>query len=339
MRRFISILCSCVALLTVAGVAAAKPLRVVATVPCLGALAEEVGGDEVDVAVLVKGPQDAHFIEPRPSFVRKLHKANLYMQIGMELEIGWAPVLLRQARNAKIQPGAQGHLDASMAISPLEVPLVPIDRTAGDVHPFGNPHYLTDPLNGLRVAALIRDRLTTIRPESAGVFRQRYAAFEQRLISRLVGADLVERHGARALVQLVDSGSLGVFLREKGEETLLGGWLGQVRSVAGTRAVQDHRIWVYFARHFGLRLVGELEPKPGISPTTRHLSQLVERMRVEDVRVVLSSPYFDPRHARWVAERTDAKVAEMAHQVGARPGTDDYLAMVDYNVRQLVEAL
>ena len=327
------------ALLVSTGVAVAKPLRVVTTVPDLARLTEVVGGDEVDAVSLVQGPQDPHFIEPRPSFVRRLHKADLFVQVGMDLEIGWAPVLLRQARNARVLPGGSGFVDASAVIAPLQVPMVPMDRSAGDVHPFGNPHYLTDPVNGLRVAALLRERLSELRPERAELFRERAASFGRRVLEKLVGAALLERHGPEVLVGLLERDRLLAFLAERGEEKLLGGWLGELEGARGRRAVEDHRLWAYFARRFGLVLSGELEPKPGIAPTTRHLSRMVERMKAGDVRVVLASPYFDTRHARWVSERTGARVAEMAHQVGARPGTDDYVSMVDHNVRQLREAL
>jgi zinc/manganese transport system substrate-binding protein len=142
---------------------AAETLRVVATVPDLGSLAQAVGGDAVDVTVLVKGPQDPHFLEPRPSFVRALHDADLFVVVGMDLEIGWVPPLLGTARNPGIAVGGPGYVDASTAIVPLEVPQGAVTRALGDVHPFGNPHYLTDPVNGLRVAALLRDRLAAAR--------------------------------------------------------------------------------------------------------------------------------------------------------------------------------
>jgi ABC-type Zn uptake system ZnuABC Zn-binding protein ZnuA len=322
-----------------AGGAAAEPLRAVATVPDLGDLLRQVGADQVEVTVLTKGPQDPHFVEPRPSFIRKLHRADLFLLVGLELEIGWAPVLLRQARNPEVQPGTPGYLDASVAIAPLEVPTAPVDRSMGDVHPGGNPHYLTDPLNGLRVAHLIRDRLIELRPGGEEAFRSGYQAFATRLVAALVGAPLVERHGAEPLARRVADGSLGSFLDASGERQQLGGWLAAMAPHAGTRAVQDHRLWPYFARRFGLELIGTLEPRPGIAPTTRHLARVVERVERENARLVLASPYFDPRHARWVAEHSQARVVEMAHQVGSREGTSDYLATVDHNVRRVLEAL
>ena len=181
-------------------------LLVASTTTDLGNLAETVGGDEVKVTVFAKGPQDPHFIEPRPSFIRTLHDADLFVQNGMQLEIGWAPVLLRSARNPGVMPGGRGYLDASVAIAPLEVPTAAVDRSMGDVHPYGNPHYLSDPVNGLRVARLIRDKLIELRPEGEEGFRARHAAFAAALAQALVGAELARRHDAEGLVARAEGG-------------------------------------------------------------------------------------------------------------------------------------
>jgi ABC-type Zn uptake system ZnuABC Zn-binding protein ZnuA len=322
-----------------AAAAAAKPVPVCATVPDLGSLVQEIGGDRVQVAVFAKGTEDPHFVEAKPSFIKALSQCELYLQAGMDIEIGWAPVLLRNARNPSILPGAGGFLDASAVIVPLEVPSGPVDRAMGDVHPLGNPHYLLDPLNGLKVARLIRDRLIALRPEDRPGFEDRYRAFDARLRAALVGEALANRYDVEKLARLFEHGRLRAFLQSQGEEARLGGWLGSMLPHYGTRVVDDHAIWPYFARRFGLQVIGHLEPKPGIPPTTAHLRALVARMRDEGVRALLAVPYYDPRHARFVSEHTGAKVLALAHQVGARPGTGDYLAMVDYNVRQLAEGL
>ena len=335
--RFVPALLAGLAL-GLAATAGAEPLRVVTTVPDLADLVRQVGGDVVAVEALVKGPQDAHFVEPRPSFVRALHQADLFVEVGLELEIGWAPVLLKSARNPKVLPGGEGYLEAASAIAPLEVPTTRVDRSMGDVHPYGNPHFLSDPLNGLRVAAAIRDRLARLRPGEAQGFEARYQAFARRLMERLVGGDLAARHAPEVLASAIEAGRLDAFL-SGGEAERLGGWLGALHPFAGTRVVQDHRLWPYFARRFGLEPVAELEPKPGIAPTTAHLAEVIERVRALEVPVILASPYFDPRHARRVAEQTGARVVVLAHQVGAREGTDGYLEMVDYNVRQVAQAL
>lgn len=338
MTRFAMVLLVAVLGVFAANPSSAKPLRVVATVPDLGDLARQVGGDAVEVQVLTKGPQDPHFLEPRPSFIRLLHDADALLLVGLDLEAGWLPVLLQGARNSRIQLGQEGYVDASQAIAPLEVPVGVVDRSMGDVHPFGNPHYLLDPLNGLRVTRLLRDRLSELRPESAAGFAAGFQAFERRLAERLAGPALAARHDPEELLGRIEAGTLAPYLAERGEADALGGWLAEAKPLEGTLAVEDHKLWSYFARRFGLVPVDTLEPQPGIAPTTRHLGEVVETVRARHVPVILSSPYFDARHARWVAARSGARVAAMAHQVGARDGTDDYLATVDYNLKQVREA-
>lgn len=316
-----------------------KPIQVCATVPELGSLTREVGGNQVSVTVFAKGTEDAHFVEAKPSFIKALSQCNLYVQVGMDLEIGWAPVLLQNSRNGAVLPGARGFLDASRVISPLEVPTGPVDRSMGDVHPLGNPHYLLDPLNGLKVARLLRDKLIELRPDRKPYFEERYASFSQRLLAALVGERLPKKYDTEKLAILFERGRLGTFLKQQGEEGLLGGWLGLMLPYRGAKVVDDHNMWPYFARRFGIEMIAHMEPKPGIPPTTSHLRELVERMRAEGVMVVLAAAYYDPRHAQFIAEKTGARVVNLAHQVGARQGTDDYLAMTDYNVRHLVAAL
>ncbi len=317
------------ALMALCGDARADALRVVTTVTDLAALTRAVGGEHVEVSSLVRGPQDPHYVDPRPSFVRRLHDADLYVEMGMDLEAAWAPVLLRSARNPKILPSGRGYLNASTAIRPLAVPAASVDRSMGDIHVYGNPHYLVDPLNGLRVAAAIRDKLSQLRPAAAEAFHARYTGFEERLLRRLVGPELADSRPARELVDSLERGTLSA---------QPGGWLGRAWAIRGTPAVEDHEAWIYFAHRFGLRLVATLEPRPGIAPTTRHLQEVVAIIEAEKAKLVLASPYFDPRHARWVEERTGARTATMAHQVDSREGTGNYIETVEYNVRSVVNA-
>ena len=327
------------ACLLTAGSLAAEPLRVCATVPELGSLAEEVGGAEVTVTVFTKGTEDAHFTVPKPSFVKALNACNAYVQMGLELEIGWAPVLLQSARNPGILSGAPGFIDASTVISAHSVPSGRIDRSMGDIHPGGNPHYLVDPMNGLRVAALLRDRFSALHPDAQQLFAERYADFRQRLGSALVGEALSRKYDFEKLVLLAEHGRLVDFLDSQGDTALLGGWLAALRPHAGTKMVAEHDGWSYFSERFGLEVIAFLEPIPGVPPTTSHLGAVIEQMRAEQIGVVLTTAYYDPRYARFVSEKTGAAVVPVAHQVGARPGTGDYLAMTDYNVKQLAVAL
>jgi ABC-type Zn uptake system ZnuABC Zn-binding protein ZnuA len=315
------------------------PLRVAATVPELGSLVREVGGDQVEVTVFAKGTEDPHFVEAKPSFVKVLSQADLFIQVGMENEAGWVPLLVRNAGNPNVLAGAKGFLDASTAITPLDVPTGTIDRSQGDVHAAGNPHFLTDPLNGLRVAALIRDKLLELRPDRQPSFEQRYQAFRRRLGAAMVGESLSKKYDFEKLALLYEHGRLADFLKQQGDDGKLGGWLGMMLPYYGAKVLADHNVWPYFARRFGITVVGFMEPKPGIPPTTRHLGELVNTMRAEQVKLVIGVPYYDPRHAQFISGNTGATVVKMAHQVGAREGTDDYISMIDYNVRSLAAAL
>ena len=318
---------------------AAEPLRVCATVPGLGGLAEEVGGAEVAVTVFTKGTESPHFTVPKPSFIKVLNACDAYVQVGLELEIGWAPALLQNARNPTILPGGPGFIDASEVISALGVPSGPIDRSMGDVHPGGNPHYLLDPLNGLRVAALLRDRFSALRPEAQQQFAERYDDFRQRLGNALVGESLSRKYDFEKLALLAEYGRLVDFLDSQGDTALLEGWLDLMNPHAGAKVVTEHDGWSYFSARFGLEVIAFLEPIPGVPPTTSHLGAIIERMRTEQVGVVLATAYYDPRYTRFVSDKTGAAVVAIAHQVDARPGTGDYLSMTDYNVKQLAAAL
>ncbi len=317
----------------------AMPLKVCATIPDLGQLAQEVGGEEVAVTVFTRGVQDPHFLEARPSFIKELSRADLFIAVGLDLEHAWAPALAQGARNARVLPGAAGFLDASSAIVPLDAPSGIVDRSLGDVHARGNPHYLLDPVAGLQVVRAIRNRLQQLRPEKKDYFSSRCDDFSKRLGAALVGERLAGLYDAEKLAALAQHGKLVDFLRGQKQEALLGGWIGRLERSRGAAVVADHNLWPYFARRFGLRVVGTLEPKPGIAPTTRHLGEMAKLMKVEKVRAVLTAPYFNVRHARVVADETGSAILEMAHQCGGRPGTDSYLALIEHNVAAIERAL
>jgi len=333
---------ACLALLAGAAAparAADDVLRVFATTTDLGDLARQVGGDRVSVVEMVKGREDAHFAEARPSFIKELSRSDLFLQVGLELEVGYVPLLLDNARNARVRPGSPGYVDASRAIMPLDVPSGVVDRSMGDVHPYGSPHYLLDPVRGFEVARLIAAKLTELRPADADHFRARLEDFRVRLATAMVGATLAAKYDAFKLAQLAEQGGLAAFLDQQGDRAALGGWYAAMLPLAGTKVVDDHAMWTYFARRFGLVIVAHLEPKPGIPPTTTHLREVIDLMKADNVRAVLASPYYDPRHAAFVAAATGAKVVELAHQTGGRDGTDSYIAMIDHDVRATAAAL
>jgi zinc/manganese transport system substrate-binding protein len=316
-----------------------QPLKVCATVPELGSLVREIGGDQVAVIVFAKGSEDPHFVVPKPSFIKAMNQCHAYIQEGLDLETGWAPALINSARNQAILPGRQGYIDASVVITPLHASSTTLDRSMGDVHALGSPHFLLSPMNGLRVARLVRDRFTALRPGSGSYFGERYADFRRRLGLALVGEALYHKYDFEKLGILAERGRLGQFLTGQNDASLLGGWLGTLHPHHNAKIVADHTIWPYFAQLFRLQLIAYLEPLPGIPPTTSHLQTVIELMQANNVKAVLASAYYDPRYAQFVAKHTGARVVNMAHQANARPGTENYLDMIDYNVKQLSAAL
>lgn len=339
LRKYGIVIFSLVCSLILTALAHGQPLKVCVTVPELGSLVREIGGNQVTVTVFAKGTEDPHFVVPKPSFIKAMSHCDAYVQGGLDLEVGWAPVLMKNARNRAILPGAQGYIDASVAITPLGAPTTTVDRSMGDVHALGNPHFLLSPMNGLRVARLLCDRLSALRPDSGPYFSERYGDFRQRLGIALVGEALYNTYDFEKLALLAERGRLEQFLSGQGEEPLLGGWFGMLQPYYGAKVVADHKMWPYFAQLFGLTILEHLEPLPGIPPTTSHLQTVIKLMQTNKVTVVLAAAYYDPRYAQFVAENTGAAVVNMAHQGGARPGTTNYLDMVDYNVKQLAAAL
>lgn len=320
----------------------AQRISVCCSVPDLASLVQAIGGGAVSVTTFAKGSEDPHFLEAKPSYVRALNQAHLLVMLGLGMEDGWSPVVLQNARNGNVLPGAAGYLDASRAIKPLDVPTGTVDRSMGDVHAGGNPHYLLDPLCGLQVARLIRDKLSELQPGLKATFDENYNRLRQTIDERLVGPELAAKYkpdDIPKLALLFEYGKLQEFLTNQNQEALLGGWLKELLPYYGAKVVDDHNMWPYFARRFGLKVIAHMEPKPGITPTTQHLAAVAQQARAAEVRVILANPYYDPRHAQFLASQTGARVVNIAHQVGSRPGTDDYVSLVDYNVRQIVAAL
>ncbi len=331
--------CALIALLMIS-CAAGEPIPVCATVPELGDLVRQVGGEAVQVTVFAQPGDDPHRVDSKPSFAVTLARAELLVSIGCELEVGWLPPVIATSRNPRIAPGQRGFLEASSAVSDLlGIPTGPIDRSAGEVHPQGNPHFLLDPLNGLAVAEALRDRLGQLHPESAKVFARNCTAFRKALGIALVGEKLAAELDGAKLALLARHGKLLEFLKTQQREAELGGWLGAMQPFASAAIAADHDLYPYFARAFGLRLVELLEPKPGVPPSARHLVGVAKRMRAAGATVILATPYFDRRSIDSAAEAAGAKVAEMAHQAGSRPGTGTYLTWIDHNVRVVAAAL
>jgi zinc/manganese transport system substrate-binding protein len=278
-------------------------LNVMATTEDLASIAREVGGDRITVESIAKGYQDPHFVEAKPSFILKLQKADLLIVVGRELEIGWLPPLVQQSRNGKIQPGAEGYLDASLTAQILEIPNGNITRAMGDVHPFGNPHYWTDPENGKLIAKAVSDKLVQFRPNDRAVFEQRLADFMSRL-------DAAEKR-----------------------------WLAMMAPYKGTKMATYHRSFPNFAERFGLDIMGYVEPRPGIPPTPQHTLDLINEMKRQNVKLVLVEPYFDLKTPQAIGRETGAQVLVMPPSVGGVKEVTDYFKLFDYDINLLVDAI
>ena len=290
------------AMLLIPQLAAAKKLNVVTSTTDLAALAQEVGGDKINVEAIARGYQDPHFVEAKPSFLLKLRNADLLVSVGLDLEIGWLPPLITQSGNGRIQPGANGYLDASQFAEILEIPTGKVTRAEGDVHPLGNPHYWLDPDNGRRVAKGIAGKLSELDPGDQAYFQQRFADFDHRL--------------------------------NEAEKR----WDSQMVPYRGRKVVTYHRSWPNFAKHFGLEVIAYVEPRPGIPPTPSHTIELINLMKRENVKVMLIEPYFDLRTPNSVASQTGAKVLVMPPSVGGEKGTEDYFKLFDYDLAMLKQA-
>ena len=317
------------------------PHAICATTPDLAALCRAIGGDRVAVTSFAKGPEDPHFLEARPSWVRAVHSAEVLVEVGRDLEVGWLPLLVENGRNGGVLPGKPGRIVAADAVRALGVPTGPVDRSHGDVHAGGNPHFLLDPLCGLQVGKLLQERFAALWPAEAATFTAGFTTLRRELAVAMVGAEVAASYDydAERLAQLFPSGKLDEVLQAHGDLPRLGGWFAALRPHRGARVVADHDLWPYFTERWGLRMVGFLEPVPGVQPSTAHLTALVATMQKEQVNAILSVPYFAPQHAAVVARGSGAKVAAMAHQPGARDGAVDYTGWVDGNVRALVAAI
>ncbi|MBM3844745.1 MAG: zinc ABC transporter substrate-binding protein [Verrucomicrobia bacterium] len=317
--------------------AAPAPIRVVASTPDLASLTQEVGGERVKVSCLTEGPEDPHTLNVRPGMVRELNSADLFVQVGLGIENAWLKDLLAGVKNNELKPGGKANLNLGQATRLLEG--IEREGTPNSFHEEGNPHYLLDPVEGLRAAKTICDRLIVLRPEWASEIEKRHESFQRRLTVLLVGEECAgEKDLDKVLLQFEQAKSrteIDALLKEH----RLGGWMGRMLPHRGTLVVGDHDLWPYFARRYGLSILGYLEPSPGSPPTTRHLQGLITQMKDKKVGILLSAPYFEERHAKFVAKRTEVKVLPMAHQTGARPGAEDFIAMTRFNAEQLLQEL
>lgn len=281
-----------------AALPAQAKVRIVTTIPDFGAIAQEVGGAHVEVQALVRPTQDPHFVDAKPSLMVILNRADLLLVTGMELEGGWLPPLLTGSRNGNIQRGADGYLDCSTLIEPMDVRAV--DRAKGDIHPGGNPHYWTDPRNGLRLARGIAERLMQTDPRHAEEIRDLRDAFIARLEGRI------------------------------------GDWERRLAPYRGTKVVVYHESWVYFLDWANFTRVGVLEPKPGIPPTPSHVAALIQKVQGQGVKYVMQESFHPTRLSKIFADKSGAQLKVLSTMVGAG-GTHSYVDVIDQLVKELAQ--
>jgi len=278
-------------------------LNVVATLPDYAAVAREIGGDKVDVTSLAKPTEDPHFVDAKPSYIVKLHGADIVIEGGAELEIGWLPALLDQSRNPKIAPGAPGHIACAQGVRLLEVPST-LDRSRGDIHAAGNPHYLVDPDNAKIVAKHITEVLCSQDQKNCSVYRANLEKFNS---------------------------AIDVKIKQ---------WEQALAPFKGQQLVAYHNSWLYFGNRFGLNIDLFLEPKPGIPPTPSHLAEVILKMSQDKVHVIIVDPYLNRRTAETVAEKTGATVVDVSQFPGGVKGTEGgYVPLIDYLVNAIAKAL
>ena len=298
MKRIIVTAC----FIVFAALSAHAKLKVVATLPDLGALAREIGGDKVDVSILAKPTEDSHFVDARPSFVVQLRDADVLIDGGAELEISWLTPLLQNARNPKIDAGKPGRVQASQGVRLMNVP-ANATRAAGDVHALGNPHFVVDPIIAKTVALHIAQALGAVDAGNAAIYDANYKKLES-----AINAKLQE-------------------------------WGAAMLPFKGQSVVAYHDSWPYFAHRFGVTIDTFLEPKPGIPPSPSHLAEVIEKMKSQKIKAIIVEPFHDRKIAEKVASATGAKVVDFAQYPGGLPGTDSYVKLIDKLVANLSAAL
>jgi ABC-type Zn uptake system ZnuABC Zn-binding protein ZnuA len=289
--------------LALAPAPAAAQLKVVTSTTDLHDIATAVGGSRIRATHIAEGFQDPHFVEAKPSYVLQLRDADVFAFVGLDLEVGWMSLLLEGSRNAKLTPGSPGYVDVSRVIPVLDVAVGRVDRSQGDVHPLGNPHYWLDPENAKRIAALFQQTFSALDPAGAATYARNAASFSSEL----------------------DAASAA--------------WDAHLSQIRGKPVVAWHTSWRYFAQYTGMNIVGFVEPKPGVPPSAQHLAGLVQTMRRTGAQVIIMEPFYDRRVAERIAGLTGATVLVLPPSVGGIKGIDSYIAMMQHNLTMLARAL
>ena len=322
--------------------ARAEKLKVACTLPTVEAIVREVGGDQVDAFALSAGDQDPHFVAPTPVLMKRVREADLFLEIGMQLET-WGDEVANGSGNAKIFRGAPGRVALSAGIPKLEVPET-LSRAQGDIHPEGNPHVWLDPMRAKMLAVNVGKALKVARPEHGAYFEQRAKAFSERVDRAMFGEQLLQTIGSAKLTRLTIDGRLLQFLETSslGGKKLIdmaGGWLLKARPLRGQKVLEFHKVWAYFARTFGFELIGTIEEKPGIPPGPRHVADTIAKAKGGAVKLILVDNFYDASLPRRIASESAAKVVELPNQVKGEKGVDDYFRLIDHALDAMTQAL
>jgi zinc/manganese transport system substrate-binding protein len=323
-------------LLAFSAVTPAEKKKVMATLPALKSITEALAGDDFEVTALSKPDQDPHAVSPTPALMKKLREADLFIEIGLQLEI-WADGVATGSGNPNIDKGAKGRLVASSGISREDVPAV-VDRKEGDIHPEGNPHLWIDPLRAKQIADNIATALKAVSPAASAAVDERLKKFKDRIDEALFGAELVKEVGARTLTRKALDGSIGPWLEERKLSGKLGGWLKKAASLRGTKAIEFHKTWIYLAKLLGFEIVGSIQPKPGVEPGPKHLEELKSVMASQKVKLIIVDNFYPVSVPEALARETGAKLAVVPGQPGGEAGTDDYVQFIGFVIDRLVEA-
>jgi zinc/manganese transport system substrate-binding protein len=320
----------------------AKKLQVVCTLPTLRAITQEIGGDKVDVISLARGDQDPHFVSPTPVLMKKTREATLLIENGFSLEL-WADEVANGSGNSRIFRGNPGRVVAGKGIAALEIPSV-LTREMGDIHPQGNPHVWLDPLLAKVEAGNIAEALKSADSSNAAYYEERKKDFQNRIDTALFGPDLLKLVGIQKLTRLAASGELHNFLQSNqfGGAPLsakAGGWLKQAEKLRGIKAYEFHKVWVYFARLFGMQLMGTIEERPGIPPGPQHVKDLTERIQSEKIPLILVDNFYDPALPNNIAAKTGAKVVVLPNQVDGDPAVKTYFDLIDFDLKKILAVL
>ncbi len=316
-------------------------LHVVTTLPDYAFLTKLIGAERVSVKAIVQGDQDAHFIRPKPSFATALRNTDVLVATGLDLEL-WIQTVIDNSGNSRIRSGQKGYIAVATGLNLLEKPKV-LSRAEGGVHIHGNPHITCSPINMKIVARNITTGLINNDPTGRQIYMQNLEKLYRQIDERLFGAKLVEMLGGDTLCSLAEQDRLIPFLQEQRYEDkqlieFLDGWMKKMLPLRGTPIVTYHKNWIYFVRLFGLEEAGTVEPKPGIPPSPKHVTNLINLMQERNIGIILAANYFDEQKIKAVASRTNAEAVIVPLYVGGAADVDDYFELVDYWVDELLKA-